>query len=78
MPLEGTFLQILKNEANRKAIEDIFKWIDEAMKNLQVSCNLVSDCQLLICRIQLDINWSTETKVNDILSEIKVNINVFY
>ncbi|KAF8632480.1 hypothetical protein AX14_010824 [Amanita brunnescens Koide BX004] len=55
MPLEGTFLRILKNEANRKAIEDIFKQIDEAMKNLQ-----------------LDIDWSTETKVNDILSEIKL------
>jgi len=32
---------------------------------------------MLIRRIQLDIAWATERKVDDILSEIKVNINVF-
>jgi hypothetical protein len=32
---------------------------------------------LLIRHTQLDIAWTTERKVDDILSEIKVNINVF-
>jgi len=33
---------------------------------------------LLIRRIQLDIAWTTERQVNVVLSEIKVNIKVFY
>jgi hypothetical protein len=46
MASEGTFKQILKNVANRKTIEDIFKQIDDATKTFQVNPNLLSDYQL--------------------------------
>ena len=41
MASEGTFKQILKNEANRKTIEDIFKRIDKATKAFQVNPNFI-------------------------------------
>jgi hypothetical protein len=43
MGSKGTFRQILENEANRSAIEGIFKRIDEARKTFQVNPNFLSD-----------------------------------
>ena len=68
MASKWTLVLVLENEAERRAIEDIFKRIDEATKTFEVNLNL----------IQLDIAWTTERQVNIILSEIKVNIKIFY
>ena len=47
MASKGIFIRVLENEADRGAIEDIFKEIDEATKTFQVNPNfLVSDYQL--------------------------------
>jgi len=69
----------MKNEADRNAIMDIFKVIDEATKTFQV--NLTSYqiiANLLIRSIQLYNELTTGRQVNDIHYEIKVNIKIFY
>jgi len=45
MASKGTLVRVLENEADRKAIEDIFKRIDWATKTFQVNPNLLSDYQ---------------------------------
>ena len=67
--MRRTLVRVLENEADRKAIEDIFKRIDGAT-NFQVNPKLLSDYQLAHTPIQLD-------QVDVILSEIKVNIKMF-
>ncbi len=79
MASKGTFVRIMKNEADRNAIMDIFKVIDEATKTFQV--NLTSYqiiANLLIRSIQLYNELTTGRQVNDIHYEIKVNIKIFY
>jgi hypothetical protein len=46
MTSKWTLVRVLENEADRGAIEDIFKRIDEATKTFQVSPNLLSDSRL--------------------------------
>jgi hypothetical protein len=46
MRSKGTFIRVLENEADRGAIEDIFKRIDEATKTFQVNPNFLSNYQL--------------------------------
>jgi hypothetical protein len=43
MASKGTFVRVLENEADRGAIEGIFKQIDEATKTFQVNPNFLSD-----------------------------------
>ncbi|KAM6491922.1 hypothetical protein JOM56_012560 [Amanita muscaria] len=51
MASKGTFIRVLENEADRGAIEDIFKRIDEATKTFQVLRYLnPSFCLLIKCR----------------------------
>ena len=46
MASKGTLVRVLENEADKGAIEDIFKRIDEATKTFQVNPNRLSDYQL--------------------------------
>jgi hypothetical protein len=51
MLAKGTFRRVLENEADKKAVEDSFKRIDEAAKTFQVGAILPSITNLLILLI---------------------------
>ena len=78
MSVRGLLRKLLESEADKRTIAQCFKQIDEAMKTLLVCIYIYSYFlsgsipYLLICCIQLDITWSTERKVYEIDSEIKV------
>ncbi|KAF8346758.1 hypothetical protein F5887DRAFT_916537 [Amanita rubescens] len=64
MGSKGTFIRVLENEADRGAIEDIFKRIDEATKTFQLDIAWTTERQVNVILSEIKVNIKSSTRTS--------------